>query len=118
MDNKISWRFEDSSLWFVSTPETLNKHINKARRDLEIAPDTKIIYSNAGSTPSVLLDSGVIINGVSYKSMADFHKKSSKKTNNMSDVHDLVDKSIPTPTPLPTTTPDGNSGSGNFGPGL
>ena len=118
MDNTFAWRFEDSSLWFVSTPETINKHINKARRDLEIHPDTKIIYKDARFTPPYLSD---IINSVSdipVTPVAKTKRNNSIQTNNVSDVSDVVGDTFVTPTPLPTPTPDGDPGSGNFGPGL
>lgn len=118
MDNKISWRFEDSSLWFVSTPETLNKHINKARRDLEIHPDTKIIYSNAGSIPTNDSDHLDNTGDLQVTPVAKTKRTRSLQTDNMSDVSDVVDESFPTPTPLPTPTSDVDSRSGNFGPGL
>lgn len=118
MDNKISWRFEDSSLWFVSTPETFNKHINKARRDLEIHPDTKIIFSNARSTPTDVSDNIDNTGNFPVTPVAKSKRTGSLQTDNMSDVSDVVDEPLPTPTPIPTPTPDGDSRSGNFGPGL
>jgi hypothetical protein len=118
MDNTFAWRFEDSSLWFVSTPETINKHITKARRDLEIHPDTKIIYSNDRPTPSVVFDNSMCLNNISVGTVEPNQIGRTAKANKLPNVSNVVDKSIPTVTPLPTPTPDGNSRSGNFGPGL
>ena len=118
MDNTFAWRFEDSSLWFVSTPETINKHITKGRRDLEIHPDTKIIYKDARFTPPYLSDIINSVGDIPVTPVAKTKRNNSVQTNNVSDVPDMVGDSSVASTPLPTATPVIDPGSGNFGPGL
>lgn len=120
MSTEIKWRFESSELCFISAPEKLQKHINKARRDLEIHPDEKIIFEHDYRPVSpVLLDSGVIIGGVPYSSMAEFYScNTPRKTPKLPDVPNILDQPIPTPTPLPTPTPAVDHGSISLGRGL
>lgn len=111
MSNPITWRFENTSLWFTSTKERLSAHINKARRDLEIHPDTKIIFSNDRPISTDVSDHLDNTGNLPVTPVAKSKRTRSLQTDNMSDVSDLVDESFPTPTPIPTPTPDGNSGS-------
>jgi len=116
MSNPITWRFENTPLWFTSTKERLSAHINKARRDLEVHPDEKIIYSNDRPIPTDVSDNIDNTGDLPVTPVAKSKRTPPVQTNNMSDVPDLVGEPVFAPTPIPT--PDGNSGSGNFGPGL
>lgn len=119
MSDILTWKFEFSNIWFNSPPEKLNKHINKARRDLEIHPDTKIIFQNDQSTTPIVSDSIPGSDSVSVEpvSVSDSEIQP-EETPVLSRVSNSVDKSVSTPTPLPTPTPTGTARRRQFGPGL
>lgn len=118
MSNPITWRFENTPLWFTSTKERLSAHINKARRDLEVHPDEKIIYSNDRPTPTDVSDNIDNTGNLPVTPVAKSKKTGSVQTNKLPDLSDMVGEYFSTPTPLPPPTHLSNSGSGNFGPGL
>ena len=119
MSEILTWKFEFSNIWFNSPPEKLNKHINKARRDLEIHPDTKIIFQNAQSTAPIFSDSISGSDPVSVKSVSVSDSEiQPQETPVLSGMSDLVDKPVPTPTSLPTPTPTVTTRGRSFGPGL
>jgi len=111
MSNPITWRFEKTPLWFTSTKERLSAHINKARRDLEVHPDEKIIYSNDRSTPTDVSDHLDNTGNLPVTPVAKSKRTGSLQTNNMSDVSDLVGELMFAPDPIPTPTPDRDTGS-------
>jgi hypothetical protein len=119
MSEILTWKFEHSNIWFNSPPEKLNKHINKAMRDLEIHPDTKIIFKNDRSTTTILSDSisGTDSIQIEPLSISDSEIQP-QETPVLSGMSDLVDKPVPTPTSLPTPTPTVTTRGRSFGPGL
>lgn len=118
MSNPITWRFENTPLWFTSTKERLSAHINKARRDLEVHPDEKIIYSNDRLTSTDVSNNIDNTGDLPVTPVAKSKRTRSVQTNNMSDVSYLVGELMFAPDPIPTPTLDSDTGSRGFGPGL
>lgn len=120
-DSKITWRFEHSNLWFTSNPTNFLKHVAKGTKDLEMHPDTKIIFSDDLSKflATRFFDRINCADPVQVEPVpTPTPENQSTQTVLVSGVHDVVDEPVSTPTPFPTPTPPRNSGSRNFGPGL
>jgi hypothetical protein len=120
-DPKITWRFEHSNLWFTSNPTNFLKHVAKGTRDLEIHPDTKIIYSDDISKflAARFFRGGDRTNSVQVKPVpTPTPKVEPTQTVLVSGVLDPMDSVDSVPTPLPIPTPTCTSHGRNLGPGL
>ena len=118
---KITWRFEDSNLWFCSEPSKFLKHVARGTKDLEVHPDTKIIFSDDLSR----FLAARFFNSIHHSDSLQIQPVPEPtptpevaETLFVSGVSDPVDRIITPPTPIPTPTFTGTPRSRNLGPGL
>ena len=120
-NEKITWRFQDSRLWFSSDPTKFLKHVAKGTKDLEMHPDTKIIFSDDVSRflAARFYDGGDSANSVQVESVPEpTPTPETPETVLVPGMLDSVGDVSDTPDPLPTPTDARTPGSRNSGADL